>query len=203
MNKTKQAYKHSLSMILIICFFISGCTVKQSVVSTTKCTAPCWEGIIPGSTTYEDALRILQGVQNVDNDTIFTNGSWSIFTNGISLKFYTGESAGMYIRNNTVIMISFRKPDGILSMEQCMQRFGIPAFIKQSHVLGSGFPLVIGSDADHPWLYAVYPSEGISLGYDMYQEIGPDRIIHLSQILRLPKFSILTAIIMICCLKTE
>ncbi|MBN2258030.1 MAG: hypothetical protein JW704_09420 [Anaerolineaceae bacterium] len=168
MNNIKHACKHTLNLLLF-CLLFYGCTVRQSVVSTAKCTAPCWEGISPGYTSYEDSLLILQNLENVDNSSVIPSGPWSIFTNGISFQLYSGETAGISIIDDTVIMVSFRKPGGILSISECIQRFGTPSFIKQSHVLGPGFPLVLGSDAEHPWLYAVYPSEGISLGYDMYR----------------------------------
>lgn len=60
-------------LILLIFLLITACSVspgEESILDKSSCDLPCWNGIIPGQTTEEEFLEILQDLPNIDTDTI-------------------------------------------------------------------------------------------------------------------------------------
>ena len=60
-------------LILLIFLLITACSAspdEESILDKSSCDLPCWNGIIPGQTTEEEFLKILQNLPNINTDTI-------------------------------------------------------------------------------------------------------------------------------------
>jgi len=104
--------KIGLSVLLILpSLILSGCSwIKgRSFYADLTCQLPCWQNIVPGVTTEEEALRILRNSASIDQQSLSTTGSaWLIFDDIIRFrsapKNWHGEA---YILDQKVAKINF------------------------------------------------------------------------------------------------
>jgi hypothetical protein len=162
-------------LIMVSIFLLSACQPHITGVITDECAPPCWHQIVPGKTSYEDALKILKSISDVNHYKIDVWGQYYIFSNGIEFRINTGEEGYIYSLDGIVAEIGFSKSKGIMSFGKFVEEFGIPEYGAQSSLLGPGF-LGFG-DAIHDWFFAISPQKGIVCGYDTYSFRGRDYIL--------------------------
>lgn len=74
------------AFIVLAGVLLFGCSLggSHSFFFDSVCQPPCWQNIYPGVTTKEEALVILRGLPNIDQQRISTKGfSWLIFEDTI------------------------------------------------------------------------------------------------------------------------
>ena len=95
------------------------------LIGTEECRPPCWEGIIPGETTFEEALDFLR-----DSEFVSDEGWIEIKYEKPSLHWYRGDGVGATIRfyENKVILIGFWFNYGkrIFDLGSMVNHFGEP-----------------------------------------------------------------------------
>jgi hypothetical protein len=105
---------------LILIFFITSCTFTPTInpiLDSNQCDPPCWNNIIPGKTTADEAEAILKSLKGVVNGSIVqltsdgTDYEFFVFNmvgyeNDI-VKKYDNDTGHVYFRNNTVFKIVF------------------------------------------------------------------------------------------------
>ncbi len=110
---------------------LSSTNIRQAILPP-ECTSPCWRGIEPGTTSYDDALTILENHYHPDNveiDESFINwvsGTSDQSDNG-SLKFYEG----------IVDDISVRFALESLTVEDFTKVIGEPEFVRIAKAFSS------------------------------------------------------------------
>lgn len=69
---------------LLLMFFITAClreSLKFSVLVSSKCNLPCWNDIVPGETSQDEALQI---IKKFDQENIMVlDQPWEIFDSRI------------------------------------------------------------------------------------------------------------------------
>jgi hypothetical protein len=144
---------------------LSACqTTSSSAVFSDQCDAPCWRGIEPGETKFQDAVNLVKKFSDLDSEDIGISGPWNIFSDFIDFNLTNGENIRIYAIDDVVTLIDFYTPIGV-TFQECIKVFGDPAYVVQYPKLGAGssfFP----SDARHIWFSAIDPKKGIVLTYD-------------------------------------
>ena len=121
--------------LFIFLFFLSACSATQgiySVFDNNTCKLPCWNGIVVGETTYDDALEIIQ------TDLEFYSGSLNfgeknilIFTEFISFNIENGSNdvnITLAIDKGLVQSIGFRGDLGV-SIQKVIDYSDEPEFV--------------------------------------------------------------------------
>jgi hypothetical protein len=158
--------KHILYPFLVIflCIFGSSCSIfawepspitHPFLIGTEECRPPCWEGIIPGETTYEEALDFLRDSEFVSNE-----GWIEIKHEKPSLHWLRGDGNGAYIDfyENKAVIIEFLDRERFYDLGSMANHFGEP----------DGY--TVGFDQGIYAIKVFYPD--IGLVFVAYQEWG-------------------------------
>jgi hypothetical protein len=127
------------------------------------CEPPCWETIMPGNTTREEALAVLSKITATNQSVMDNHQSGAGFDDKITFTIHKGQDpyvAGwLYIRNDQIFVISFNfyapyyAPYAGIRLDHAIQLFGEPESI--SLIQSSRMDLVT----------LLNPEKGIALGY--------------------------------------
>jgi hypothetical protein len=92
------------------------------MISTEDCQPPCWKGIIPGETTFEQALDIVQGFEFVNDE-----GSIYVGDDKSYIDWNRGDRSfvHLFLYENKVLIIQLSTEIGDLG--SVVQLFGEPA----------------------------------------------------------------------------
>lgn len=140
-----------LSFLLFMALAASCSAPSGSVLEDSECSPPCWRGIVPGSTSLEQAGNTIGRMADVDQKTVVTDG-------GISFRF-TGQvaeySADLRASGETVTMIVFNE-DRNLTLSKVLAIDGSPSLVCAASWW-----------ADRRWLSVdlVNPDAGVALSY--------------------------------------
>jgi hypothetical protein len=96
----------------------------RSLFTGRPCAPPCWQGIIPGGTSAEEALQILQSSPYVKRKSIETTGSYGL---GAIWAYWKASSGGVVIglQDGLVHDISLNTPYR-LTLGEVVEEFGEP-----------------------------------------------------------------------------
>ena len=155
--------------ILLLFFLASACSTinapSASVLTSSNCELPCWNGISPGTTSPEEAYQKLQNIVSVNlNSKNSINQPWKMFSGTITFaihlkEFGIGEEVDgeIYIIVDRVTVLKlFRNLN--LTFEDGIQKFGEPEIIIT-------VPLYHGGEYS---LVAIYPSRGVAFESILY-----------------------------------
>ena len=133
--------------------------LDTSLLTDSPCTAPCWQNIIPGTTTEQEARRLLKDSPFVRKDSLDyyianwkAGGDYDRFVwHGRSKKYRNA----LYFREGKVVLIMIR-PDYTLTLGQVIDKFGSPERVYVG--LGGGGNVLIA--------YLDYPAQGLRFTAD-------------------------------------
>ena len=96
----------------------------RSLFTGSPCAPPCWQGIVPGETTAEEAMQIVQSSPYVKRKSIERTGSYTL---GAIWAYWKINSGGVSIglRDGLVHEISLNTPYR-LTLEEVVEEFGVP-----------------------------------------------------------------------------
>lgn len=119
------------------------------LIGTEECRPPCWEGIIPGETTFEEARDFLR-----DSEFVSAEGWIKTQDDKSSLIWYRrdGDSAIIRFYENKVILINFRFRERIYDLGSMANHFGEP----------EGY--TVGFDEGFYSITVFYPNIGLVIG---------------------------------------
>ena len=126
--------------------------LDASLLTDDPCAAPCWQNIVPGVTTFEEAQSQLETSPFVRNGSLDCHVAESgethdqFFWHGRSMKYYNY----LYLREGKVVLIDIH-PDYTLTLGQVVDKFGPPERVYVG--LGLGGNLLIA--------YLDYPAQGL------------------------------------------
>jgi hypothetical protein len=84
----KKLYLLSLLLILVAC---SNMEDQKSILNSSDCAFPCWNGIVAGETTEAELLTILRALPDIDQESIeITDASGSVFDKNVFFSFRQG-----------------------------------------------------------------------------------------------------------------
>jgi hypothetical protein len=172
----KNSSTFAIFLLIVTCILITACQNIGLSIESGECDAPCWRGIQPSVSTYEDMIDTVDSFHDIKSDEVWKGGDSKSSDKAIAFELSDGINVTIYTMDEIVALILFSKVDGIISFENCMQEFGEPEFVVQSSVMGFGPPLGATS-AWHTWFYAVNSKRGIVYGYDTYSYFGKKSII--------------------------
>lgn len=167
----------TLFKILLTVLVISACNLKldTSWFTSSPCEAPCWYNIIPGETSKEDVVQILQNIPGINPDSIGNRGSpIKIFDDYFFFKWNDHVEGEIWILDNRVSEIILTpKVNGYspkyslgLTVGEIIEKYGEPDYVLRVRQLGPG-PLPI-SDAMHTFIVLINADRGIVIEYDTY-----------------------------------
>lgn len=129
--------------------------IDKSIVTDLKCTPPCWQGITPGVTTGEQALKILTDSPYIKQESIKQVGNMKF--GGCTWDWrYPGRRVQSGLNWQSEIVESIRLDLTFdLTVQEVIERFGNPEAVS---VVEGGQP------ENWYWLIVLrYPSQGIEL----------------------------------------
>jgi hypothetical protein len=106
---TRNQLAASLAIVLIL--FISSCTPSSknqvSILDNSNCHLPCWNNIISGQTTEQDAIEVISNLSFVKKESIrIANEPWNIFDNQVDFSFGGADDTGdVYLSDGVVKML--------------------------------------------------------------------------------------------------
>jgi hypothetical protein len=157
-----------LLLIIAIALILSSCkSNSKTVVFFGQCVFPCWRGIDPGETHFQDALNMIKKFPDYDSKRTSVSDAWNIFSNFIDFELKTGENIRVYAIDDVVVLITFYNPRGI-TFEDCINNFGSPMYAAQYAKLGAGPIYLPMSEGKHVWFAALNPQQGVVFSYDTY-----------------------------------
>lgn len=136
---------------------VSSCQPNRdmSLLTDEPCAAPCWQGIVPGVSSVEDARRVLETCVYV------SEGGYSEEQQGKQTKLLLWHSADcpectintMSFEDNVVVTISLAITHD-LTVDDVLQKFGIP----------EGVTTGLGGLSERKYLAVslFYPSKGLT-----------------------------------------
>ncbi len=157
---------HKCFIILLIMVGLASCirtTTEFPLITNTTCHPPCWQNIVPGKSTEQEVVGILNDNPIIDSNSLAIKGEpWNSFSDVIYFKTKPNEDIGaIYFINDKVAMITI---SGILkfSFEQAIDNLGEPQYIinMPTYYGPPGF-LKISYE-----ISALIPSEGIKFSYN-------------------------------------
>ncbi len=153
---------------------LSSCKNNHSSTIYSLCSAPCWRDVKPGVTFFGEALSLIKSFPDVSYQSISISDTWNIFNRFVFFELTSGEVVRIFSIDDTVVLIDFENIHERQTLMDFTHEYGNPTYIYHAMNLGPGFPLLPASDAYHSWIYAIYPSKGISFSMDLYDVwLGP------------------------------
>jgi len=166
--------KNLNKLFILVCvgLLLAGCgmpTKHPNLFGDLVCEPPCWEYIVPGATTKEDALVALSGVDAVDQPISDLENTARGFDSELRFSLYGQDnlSGSIFITDGRVSLIEFGTELDI-SLEEAIELFGAPQSILAFH-------------SNLYWVTLVNPQTGIAFGYSsvghpnwVYSEIRPE-----------------------------
>jgi hypothetical protein len=130
--------------------------LDTSLLTDEPCAVPCWQNIVPGVTTEQEARKLLEDSPFVRKDSLnYDSKGWGGYTwflwNGRSKKY----DNGLYIREGKVVLIQIHV-DYSLTAGQVVSKFGPPERVYVG--LGGGGNVLIA--------YLDYPAQGLRFTVD-------------------------------------
>jgi hypothetical protein len=121
---------------ILACLFtfilLTGCIKSNgspTLLKDNTCTAPCWNGLVPGETSADDTFTILKQLPQVTHNSI-TFKKPGIFQMEASFLLNSGEEVELVFQNDTLIYIRFFYPGQFISLnitfQQLIEEFGEP-----------------------------------------------------------------------------
>jgi len=154
--------------LLIMTVLLAGCEARPIftfVVEDTTCEPPCWQGINPGETGREEAIRLLQNIPHVKSETITGNDKDYLGFDQINWGFdqWTRLTGHISLKDDVVIAIYFSPPidEPAIQLGQAIERFGYPTHVFSD--FHSDFPF-------EGELYFLFPEKGVICQYWNPQE---------------------------------
>ena len=140
------------------------------------CLFPCWAGITPGETTWEEAIHLLTPVieLHITKDVLRCRfGECKNFTWQYQIK-YNLFSGGMYNKENIIysIFIEVDQPPQELSLQKVFEKYGIP---KNIFIITS--PHGLAGDPPMFYLYVLYPKNRFVIKYRWKAQITERNIL--------------------------
>jgi hypothetical protein len=121
-----------------------------SILDHPKCELPCWNNIIPGETTYSEALQIVSNLDGIDpGKTEDLGAPWDIFSQQIWFYLYTDGSlakdqtlGALYFIDNKAAMLLLDDNIG-RTFGELVEMTGVPEFIVSTYHPGGDSVIAI------------------------------------------------------------
>jgi len=164
---------------LIILFSISACNLKPFQLETDQdCSSPCWHHIVPGQTTKQEMLSILEQIPEVQAGSIWSKGeSWNSFNDVARFSLSNKVDVEVYFYNNKVALMYFYGKTRV-TIGDMINKVGEPENLLTIYLAYGPFRL---DGSPHKIVYLLNPEKGIAYRYDSLDipkswrsEIRPD-----------------------------
>jgi len=173
-QKTK---KISLAKLTIVCIFfaysIIACSSKSSmetILANNSCTAPCWQGIIPGETKREEVIDLLENIPCVEKASIReADNPFGNYDGAFYWNFLNQEKGIIYTRNGIVASIGLNELKKV-SLEELIAEYGNP----QTVIIGIG----MGDNLYLSGVEFIYPGNEVKFQY--LTHVNKERIITIA-----------------------
>lgn len=152
-----------LLLLLVGC----GCSGERIVfqdVLKSDCAAPCWRGVIPGSTDRQEMLELLG--QPPDTDTAIPMAWGDSLVWGercVNHSYFSSQVKVNLDPENIVESIWLVEPDRRYTFQSAVDEFGNPAVVLMTPC---------SPDSDKGLIYLVYPERGLALGSSYVPTLG-------------------------------
>ncbi|MBK8026299.1 MAG: hypothetical protein IPK19_34140 [Chloroflexi bacterium] len=145
MREKSMNLRKLLPGIIILLALVSACSpppplrddkmlLDESLVSNEPCTAPCWNGITPGETSWRDALTTIEDDPNL-NDPTTRDTDDEAFPDAVVAEFQRPEGSAccqlISLDGETVSTVFVRLAPGV-TVGEVIGNFGEPAYLAVS-----------------------------------------------------------------------
>ena len=150
-------------ILFVLLLLLIGCKADPppntpSILEDLVCEPPCWQNIIPGETTEQELLNILDQIPNLDKGSIFIRGGpWNSFSNTVRFDLIKKNflvEVSIFLFEDIVALISIQGDIGI-NIGDAISALGEPTSI-----------LILFYESYYPIFFN--ESMGIAFMYDAY-----------------------------------
>jgi hypothetical protein len=131
------------------------------VLLDTSCAIPCWQQIVPGTSSESSVNSLLSNVPEIDPASIDNYKSPSYgATSQTKWRFYSnsGDVGGrIYFKDGVVLVTQFALKKGALTLENAIQVLGEPEYT---------YAFIENGEVDRMIIYLLYPTKGSVLLYN-------------------------------------
>ena len=154
--------------LIFMLLIFSSCHSQTSIkIVNDACEPPCWQNIIPGSSSTEQTLQNLQRLSGIEPSSIEVRDQpYKIFNKIIYTAVSDEQKISIFLIDDTVASIEF-SGDFQISFGEAVEQFGEPQFIIITKTLGPGG---LWASSIHTYVSIVYPEKGIMFEYDEYDQ---------------------------------
>lgn len=149
-----------LPLLFIFALILTGCAEKRSVLlDDNPCTGSCWREIRVGETSTEEALRLISGMEDIDQETVASGREYQSPTEVIAAYF--DDRYEQYVRltfpESVLNSITFATEKEI-PLRKFVEKYGDPQKVDLStgHIEYGNLPI---------FLYLYYPEIGICISH--------------------------------------
>ena len=132
--------------------------MTHGLLADSVCNLPCWNNVIPGKTTKDETLRIVNALESVDKDTIRvflkpTNIFDGEIQFNIGLNEFVATGTEIYLDGDIVAALSFSRRLGV-TVGALIDKLGSPENIISMLQVERG-----------SFVTAVYSTQGVGFGF--------------------------------------
>lgn len=150
-------------LLLLLIIITLSCSSNENsglLLASSTCELPCWNNIVPGETTLQEAVDIIEQLDGINQESIFVhNPSQGLITTAIwfsleskTLLDSTTTQGEVSLINDRVVLITLGG-DLNLTFGDIVRKIGEPEYI-----ISTDF----NKETSQITINAIYPSKGIS-----------------------------------------
>lgn len=166
--------KKIVIIIILLGLICASCVTPSQLILDSPCKLPCWHGIQPGITTFEEALQVIKTLPTINQDSVYIeeisqeNGQFDKFVYFTIYKNWPSQayrnSGNLWLKNNIVIELILLGESGI-NLSMMINEFGSLNYVH------------VDMNEGGPYVKIFYPSLGMIFGFrsrSIEQEIRPE-----------------------------
>lgn len=101
----------------------------RSLVTGEPCAAPCWRGIIPGETTWSDALTILEDDSSLEDPTVQTAEDSAAVAASFKEPGGADASGQVFSEDGRTVSLVFLRVAPDMTLDEVLAVHGAPAYV--------------------------------------------------------------------------
>jgi len=158
-----------MAIVLALLWLYSERVVDRSILTDSPCAAPCWQGIVPGtSMEEEEIIGILETLPYVDMGSVRQDS----LPKGRAISWWwnhwpwrrTGYNS-VFLIGDVVHHITLSSVDFELTIEEILDKYGFP----EATIYGP--PLL--PEEPYIWMTLFYPTRGLQFRANVYTRFEP------------------------------
>jgi hypothetical protein len=146
--------KIRLALVLFTMTLLASCSRLPSVVlDDLVCDAPCWQGIVVGETSQDEARQIIKQIPELEKESLKSVPQNIIYWRYQGVREYASD---LSYQENKIVTLSFAYGQNVTPLKEFIDKFGEPSFVYVISSNGFHYPPMLT-------VHFIYPEKGVCL----------------------------------------